>query len=238
MTQALIETIFDVCYLLGVVAAGIIMFTKGKANPLVKKFGLMAILLGAGDAFHLVPRMFALWTTGLNANAPALGIGKFITSITMTVFYLILYYIWRERYNIQGRKGLTAAMWVLTSVRIALCLFPQNEWLNYNQPLLWGILRNIPFSIMGILIIVLFAKEAKKANDKVFRFMPLAVILSFGFYIPVVLFGSAVPLLGMLMIPKTLAYVWVVLMGWQLFRQAQSETTATAYNHCIIKTTR
>lgn len=228
MTQALIETIFDVCYLFGVVAAGIIMFTKGKSNQLVKKFGLMAILLGMGDAFHLVPRMFALWTTGLNANASVLGIGKLITSITMTVFYLILYFIWRERYIIQGRKGLTTVMWVLTAVRIALCLFPQNEWLNYNQPLLWGVLRNIPFSIMGVLIIVLFAGEAKKANDKVFRFMPLAVILSFGFYIPVVLFGSAVPLLGMLMIPKTLAYVWIVLMGWQLFRQAQSRTTATA----------
>jgi len=228
MTQALIETIFDVCYLFGVVAAGIIMFTKGKSNQLVKKFGLMAILLGMGDAFHLVPRMFALWTTGLNANASVLGIGKLITSITMTVFYLILYFIWRERYIIQGRKGLTTAMWVLTAVRIALCLFPQNEWLNYSQPLLWGVLRNTPFSVMGVLIIVLFAGEAKKVNDKVFRFMPLAVILSFGFYIPVVLFGSAVPLLGMLMIPKTLAYVWIVLMGWQLFRQTQSRTTATA----------
>lgn len=224
MAQALVETIFDVFYLSGVVAAGIIMFTKGKANQLVRKFGLMAVLLGAGDAFHLVPRMYALWTTGLYANAAALGIGKFITSVTMTVFYLILYYIWRERYNIKGHKALTATMWVLTAARIAISLFPQNEWLNYNQPLLWGILRNIPFAVMGILIIVLFAREAKKAGDKVFRFMPLAVILSFGFYIPVVLFGSAIPLIGMLMIPKTLAYVWVVVMGWRLYRQAQPRT--------------
>ncbi len=227
MAQAFIETIFDVFYLFGVVAAGTILFTKGKTNQLVRKFGLMAILLGAGDAFHLVPRMYALWTTGLEANAAALGIGKFITSITMTVFYLILYYIWRERYNIQGRKELTITMWVLTAARIATSLFPQNEWLNYNQPLLWGILRNIPFAVMGILIIVLFAQEAKKADDKVFYFMPLAVILSFGFYIPVVLLGSAVPLIGMLMIPKTLAYVWVVVMGWQLYRQVHPRAAAT-----------
>lgn len=227
MAQALVETIFDVFYLLGVVAAGTILFTKGKANRLVRKFGLMAILLGAGDAFHLVPRMYALWTTGLEANAAALGIGKFVTSITMTVFYLILYYIWRERYNIQRRKELTTTMWVLTAARIAISLFPQNEWLNYNQPLLWGVLRNIPFTVMGILIIVLFAQEAKKEDDKVFHFMPHAVILSFGFYIPVVLFGSAVPLIGMLMIPKTVAYVWVVVMGWQLYRQVQPRTAAT-----------
>jgi len=220
MAQAIAETIFDICYLTFVIIAGIIMFTKGGKNPVVKKFGLMAVLLGAGDSFHLVPRMYALWTTGLEANAAALGIGKLITSVTMTVFYLILYYIWREHYKVNGRQNLTITIWVLTVLRIALCALPQNDWLSYRQPLFWGILRNIPFAIMGILIIILFAQEAKNANDKVFRFMPLAVILSFGFYIPVVLLGSTIPLIGMLMIPKTLAYVWVVLMGWKLYRQS------------------
>lgn len=227
MAQALVETIFDICYLTGVIAAGIIMMTRGKADPLVKKFGLMAVLLGAGDSFHLVPRMYALWTTGLEANATALGIGKLITSVTMTVFYLILYYIWRERYDVRGRKGMNGAMWGLTAARVILCLLPQNDWLSYRQPLLWGVLRNIPFAVMGILIIVLFAQETKKANDRIFRFMPLAVALSFGFYIPVVLFGSAIPLLGMLMIPKTLAYVWVVWMGWELYQQYRRTGSST-----------
>lgn len=226
MAQALVETIFDICYLVGVITAGIIMMAKGRANPLVKKFGLMAALLGAGDSFHLIPRMAALWTTGLESNAAALGIGKLITSVTMTAFYLILYYIWRERYNVQGRKGLTAVIWGLTMARNVLCLLPQNDWLSFQQPLFWGVLRNIPFTIMGILIIVLFAQEIKKANDKAFRFMPLAIILSFGFYIPVVLFSSVAPLLGMLMIPKTLSYVWMVLMGWNLYKQSTAKAGA------------
>ena len=63
----------------------------------------MAALLGAGDSFHLVPRSYALWTNGLEANAAALGFGKFVTSITMTVFYLILYYIWLDRLLIDAR---------------------------------------------------------------------------------------------------------------------------------------
>lgn len=223
MAQALAETIFDVLYLSFVITVGVIMAVKGKNNPLILKFGLMAALLGAGDAFHLVPRALALWTTGMEANAAALGIGKLITSITMTVFYLILYYIWRERYQITGRRALTVTMWVLAAARVALCLLPQNQWLSYRQPLEFGILRNIPFAVMGILIIVIFAQEAKKANDKAFRWMWLAVTLSFGFYIPVVLFAEIVPATGMLMIPKTLAYVWVVLMGWSIFRKEQKE---------------
>ena len=177
-------------------------------------FGTMAVILGCGDAFHLVPRAYALLTTGLEANAAALGVGKLITSVTMTVFYVLLYYIWRMRYEIKGRNALTAAVYGLAVVRIILCCFPQNEWLSYNAPLSWGIWRNIPFAILGILIIVLFYQEAKRHEDRSFRFMWFAVVLSFAFYVPVVLFADAIPLIGMLMIPKTLAYVWVVLMGF------------------------
>ncbi|MEN6637296.1 MAG: hypothetical protein ABFC56_15700 [Clostridiaceae bacterium] len=223
MAQALAESIFDALYLTFAIVIGLYLITKGQKGSLVRSFGVMALVLGGGDAFHLVPRAISLWTTGLEANAATLGIGKLITSITMTIFYLILYYIWRERYQITGRKPLTITMWVLTVARIALCAFPQNQWLSYQQPLLWGILRNIPFAIMGILLIVLFAQEAKRANDKVFRFMWLAITLSFAFYLPVVLFAERIPMIGMLMIPKTLAYVWVVVMGLNLYRQTRQQ---------------
>lgn len=223
MPQAIAETIFDIFYLGFALITGLTMLRRGN-TPLVKKAGLMAALLGAGDAFHLVPRCYALWTSGLAANAAALGVGKFITSITMTVFYLLLYYIWRDRYKINNRKSLTAAMWILSVLRVALCLLPQNQWLTYRQPLLFGMLRNIPFAIMGIIIIVIFTQETKKANDPVFRFTPLAVILSFGFYLPVVLFSGVAPIVGVLMIPKTLAYVWIVLMCRKLYRQKQEKT--------------
>lgn len=218
MPQAIAETIFDICYLSFAIFTGATMLLRGQGS-LVKKAGWMTFLLGAGDSFHLVPRSWALWTTGLEANAAALGFGKFVTSITMTIFYLILYYIWREYYHIHGRRGLTAAIWGLAAVRIALCLLPQNRWLSYRQPLVYGVLRNIPFAVMGILIILVFAREAANTGDKVFRHIPLAVGLSFGFYLPVVLFSGTLPVVGILMIPKTLAYVWIILMCRQLYRQ-------------------
>jgi len=223
MAQALAESIFDVLYLTFAIVIGIFLIVKGGKGTLVQKFGIMALVLGAGDSFHLVPRAISLWTTGLEANAAALGIGKLITSITMTIFYVILYYIWRERYQISGRKSLTITMWVLAAARIVLCAFPQNQWLSYQQPLLWGILRNIPFAIMGVILIVLFAQEAKRSNDRIFRNMWLAITLSFAFYLPVVLFAEKIPMIGMLMIPKTLAYVWIVVMGLMLYRQTKKE---------------
>ncbi|MEG0485724.1 MAG: hypothetical protein RR576_09790 [Oscillospiraceae bacterium] len=212
--QALMETIFDACYLVGVVIAGIIMMENAKGTKQYFMFGLMAVLLGSGDAFHLIPRAWSLWTDGLEANAAALGVGKLITSITMTIFYVILYHIWRERYKITGKTGLTVSIYALAVLRVVLCLFPQNKWLVYDAPVSWGIYRNIPFAIMGIVIIVLFYKEAKAHNDKAFRFMWLAIVLSFALYVPVVLWANTLPAIGVLMVPKTLAYVWIVQMGF------------------------
>ena len=212
--QAIMETAFDTVYLIGVVVLGLLMIKNSKEKQ-YKLFGLMAVILGFGDSFHLVPRAYALLTTGLEANAVALGIGKLITSLTMTVFYLLLYYIWQIRYHKQDKKVLTIFIYLLALLRVGLCLLPQNEWLNYNAPLSWGIYRNLPFLIMGLVIIYIFYKEAKEYMDHGFNYMWLAIVLSFGFYIPVVLFADTYPLVGVLMIPKTLAYVWVVWMGYK-----------------------
>lgn len=226
--QAIMETIFDVLYLSTVITMGLIMVSKAGANKQYKLFGLMAVLLGSGDAFHLVPRAYALLTTGLEANATSLGIGKFITSITMTIFYVILYHIWQIRYNIKGKGKLTLSIYLLAAIRIILCLLPQNEWTNYYAPVSWGIYRNIPFAIMGIIIIILFILQTKSKEDKAFKFMGLAIILSFGFYVPVVLWSDVIPAIGILMIPKTLAYVWVVYMGFKEFKTANKNTTISA----------
>lgn len=217
--QALVETVFDAVYLISVIAIGITMIAKSPGQKQYKLFGIMAVVLGAGDSFHLVPRALALCTTGLENFTAALGTGKFITSITMTIFYILLYYVWRVRYQVQGQKNLTIAVYLLSAARIALCLFPQNAWLSAEAPLSWGIYRNIPFALLGLLIIVLFYRSAKEHEDKAFRWMWLTIVLSFGFYIPVVLWADTIPMIGMLMIPKTCAYVWTVLIGYSAMKK-------------------
>lgn len=219
--QAIVETLFDTVYLISVITIGILMIRKGTQKQ-YRLFGIMAVVLGAGDSFHLVPRALALCTTGLENFTTALGTGKFITSITMTVFYILLYYVWRSRYQIEGKKNLTVLVYLLSGSRILLCLFPQNEWLSASAPLSWGIIRNIPFALLGLIIIVLFYNEAKRRQDKSFRFMWLTIVLSFGFYIPVVLWADAIPMIGMLMIPKTCAYVWTVLIGYNSMKNEEA----------------
>ncbi len=217
--QAIFETLFDIVYLTTVIVLGIRMIRGSGGRKQYLLFGVMAVTLGCGDAFHLVPRAVALCTTGLDHYTAALGIGKLITSVTMTAFYVLLYYVWRARYGAAARRGLSIAVWALALARIALCLMPQNAWTSATPPLSWGVYRNIPFAFLGALIVVLFFRSAGEKQDAPFRHLWLTVVLSFACYIPVVLFADAAPAVGMLMIPKTCAYVWTVLIGYNAMKK-------------------
>lgn len=199
------ESSFDIAYLVIAVVLGIMMISKSK-NKLGKMMGITTLVLGCGDAFHLVPRVLNYFVD--YDFTMYLGVGKLVTSITMTVFYIFMYYIYLENYDVKENKVVTYSIWGLSLVRVILCLFPQNNWLTDSSLLMWDILRNIPFIILGGLIVVLYFK--KKNEDKIFKNVYLLVTLSFLFYIPVVVGTGAIPMLGMLMLPKTICYVLIM----------------------------
>ena len=53
--QAIVETVFDAVYLVSVITIGILMIRGSKGNPQFRLFGLMAVVLGAGDSFIWCP---------------------------------------------------------------------------------------------------------------------------------------------------------------------------------------
>ncbi|MBQ6492926.1 MAG: hypothetical protein IJI92_03570 [Erysipelotrichaceae bacterium] len=211
---ALPESIFDVCYLVFAIISGIVLIRKAEGRKDIRLMGIATLLLGCGDAFHLIPRVLNYWLAG--DYTAALGIGKLITSLTMTVFYVLLEQIRINRYHDDQKQSYTYLIWILSVIRIALCFFPQNAWTSAEAPVSWGIYRNIPFTLIGILTVYLWYKDAKE--DEIFRYLYLAVLLSFAFYLIVVLLAHKVPLMGMFMLPKTIMYIWIILM----FRKAES----------------
>ena len=131
--QALMESLFDVVYLSTVTFLGFQMFLGSRQNKLFRLFGIMTILLGLGDAFHLIPRMISLWDKGPETYAFSLGLGKLITSVTMTVFYIILYHIWDLYYKVRNTKTFRFFQEVYSHV--VRSLFPQ-VWQKDNRMLM------------------------------------------------------------------------------------------------------
>ena len=197
------ETAFDIFYLLFAIICGCAILRKARSKT-ETLMGAATLVLGCGDAFHLVPRILNYFTD-VDVTA-ALGVGKLVTSVTMTIFYLMMFYIWRGLYQ---EKGNAVIIWLLTLLRIILCLFPQNGWLENSENLSWGIIRNIPFVILGMIICAAYFR--KRSVVIRFKNVWLYVLLSFAFYIPVVTGAGAVPMLGMLMLPKTVCYILLIL---------------------------
>jgi hypothetical protein len=72
-------------------------------------------------------------------------------------------------------------------------------------------------------------RDSIKTKDRLFRWMGYCIFFSYLFYTPVILFAREIPLLGMLMIPKTIMYVAIQFLAFYgLWPQESTETSAAA----------
>ncbi len=83
----------------------------------------------------------------------------------------------------------------------------------------WGIIRNIPFAALGALIIVLYFRGRETLG--VFRPVWLLVLLSFLFYLPVAVGAGLLPILGMLMLPKTVCYILLIVLFLRRMKESR-----------------
>lgn len=202
------ESTFDILYLIFAITTGIIILIKRK-DVIGRYMGIAALILGCGDAFHLVPRVLNYFAD--SDFTAALGFGKLVTSITMTVFYLLLFFLHTKLYKWEDeheKRTVLIGLIIATVCRVAVCLLPGNRWLTGEGSIFWGVMRNIPFVGIGLLTVLIYFRN--RNDNKNFKRLWLYVTLSFLFYIPVATIVSLVPMLGMLMLPKTVCYMLIL----------------------------
>lgn len=209
-----VEAVFDIAYMLLALTLGLILIFSASGREERILSGIMALVLVIGDSFHLIPRIKLIRTGKEQELRKKLGRGKQITSITMTVFYLILWHIGLIVFSPSNIQLVTYAVYILAIIRIVICLLPQNKWEERFPPLSWGIWRNIPFFLQGIVVSGLFF--IYRNLNLSLNLMWLAIILSFAFYLPVVIWSNKNPKVGMLMLPKTCTYLWMLFMCMSL----------------------
>ena len=217
------ESVFCIGYLVFDLIAGIVFLANG-SEQLFLLYGIMTLLLGFGDAFHLVPRVIKHIKGESERVKWWMNFGLAVTSVTMTVFYIILFYIWKiqnvsqsnqtiselvSKQRLSGGSGaFTGIIWSMALARIAICLMPQNDWFGEGNKKL-SLCRNIIFSIIGGAEIILFLMMGGTYGIT----MAVCILLSFLFYLPVTLYAKENPKIGMLMIPKTVMYIIMISLG-------------------------
>ena len=213
------ENVFCIGYLVFALIAGIIFATRAVTygSLFFKICAVMTLLLGGGDAFHLIPRIIINFK-GETGDPEAqmkrafwLGLGNLVSSITMTLFYLFFFAALSIKHGtydpssvMPEKLNLILVLALLAIIRIILCMFPQNHWFTRDKDNRWGIYRNIPFVIMGVitvLYLIIWYQE---------WLLAILVTVSFACYMIVVLGAGKKPMLGMMMIPKTICYIWMI----------------------------
>lgn len=189
------EILFDVFYL------GTIWFFLLKIGNQKKQDTLyLAFLwLAFGDTFHVGLRVVAHLLGDINyvfMNIKLIGFGGMMTAYTVT----ITYYFFMKSLS-KSDQWHIKLYHALILIRLLIISLPMNHWLS-EATYGFTIIRNIPLIIIGIIIIYEFLKQ-----NKFYKKFGIYIFFSYLFYLPVIFGVKFVPMLGMLMIPKTMMYL-------------------------------
>ena len=133
---------------------------------------------------------------------------------------MIVLEIWRVRAD--KERGFIWWFLILAGfLRLVIMMSSGNEWGAANTPFNWSLARNIPLVIQGIGVAILLLVHGIKNEDKFSRNVSIFIFISYAFYMPVILFVRHIPMLGMLMMPKTLAYLVIAVLALKLFNKEE-----------------
>jgi len=213
-----VEIGFNVLYLIVVWSMNAVMSIQMDKVPqedrkVANMFRWAFVLLALGDTGHVGFRVAAYALGGIEKNNMLIGMGALATAITVTFFYVVMLYIWKERFD--GKFGLLEYILLASvPVRLIVMAFPQNDWGNSLPPIFWGPFRNLFLVILGVGVLYLYLRDSIKAKDRLFRWMGYCIFFSYLFYTPVILFARDIPMIAMLMIPKTIMYVAIQFLAY------------------------
>ncbi len=225
----LMEIGFDLGYLLVIYTVVALMSVRLASTPdpkrLLHHLRTGFALLALGDTGHVGLRAYGLLRGNVSTQidlagvkVALIGLGALATAITVTLLYMLLLEVWRLRFG-HARDALYWSLQGLGVVRLLLFFAPQNEWGAAMPPWGWSVLRNVPLLLLGVAVAVLMLRDGRRAKDPTFVEFGWLIALSYAFYLPVILFVQRAPMIGLLMIPKTLVYLvmaWLALV--RLFR--------------------
>jgi hypothetical protein len=224
-TQMWMEIIFNVTYLFVIWGLVITMYSRREsvkpkdrrtADLFMWAFGFLAL----GDTGHVGFRVVAYAIGDLNASISIfglemglVGLGALATAITVTIFYILMLMIWQERFD-KPYGWFGYLLFGAAIFRFVIMVFPANEWNSIVPPQPWGLIRNLPLLVQGLGLVYLILRDSQDSGDLTFKWIGNSILISYAMYIPVILFVHQVPMIGMLMIPKTMAYLAIAFIAY------------------------
>jgi hypothetical protein len=230
---------FNVAYLIVIWGLVIAMLRRQPDVPaqnqkltqyFIYAFGLLAL----GDTGHVGFRVMAYALGNMDTTFPVfglqlglVGLGALSTAFTVTFFYVIMVLVWHERYK-KPYGWFGYLLFAAALIRLLIMVLPGNMWNSAVPPQPMSLYRNFFLTVLGLGAAYLILRDSIAVKDRPFTWTGIMIVISYALYIPVILLVQLYPLVGMLMIPKTLAYVAVGFIAYVNFFKTPSESVAAA----------
>jgi hypothetical protein len=229
-----LEIGFNVSYLIVIWALVVLMVRRygslpADRRPVARAFIAAFGLLALGDTGHVGFRVWAYALGDLGTTLQLfgreiglVGLGALATATTVTFFYVLMVVIWRRRFH-QSYGPLAWLLFAASVVRLALMVPAANEWNSAVPPQPWSLIRNAPLVVLGMGAAYLILRDARRAGDRAFLWLGGMILVSYAFYAPVIVWVQQAPMVGMLMIPKTVAYLVMAFLGYRAIFQPERD---------------
>lgn len=233
------EIIFNLAYLAVVWGLVVAMAQRmpqlmDEERRVARLFMWAFALLALGDSGHVGFRVLAYATGGLDTTlnlfgrqVGLVGLGALSTAFTVTLFYLLMLVVWHVRFE-KAYGWFGGILYASAFVRFIIMIPAQNDWNSAVPPQPWSLYRNLPLVVLGLGVAYLMLRDAVASSDRTFVWIGGMILVSYAFYAPVILFVQQVPAVGMLMIPKTLAYLVMAIVGYRDIFKHSSVREASA----------
>jgi len=216
--QKIFEPIILILYLTWILLMGRYMVSYSVGNKYYKIFGSLALTLGLADGIYIIPRMYSVLTTGIEDNLRIIGWGRLGNAIIITIFFLVLYDAYNERYTKKTNKALNRTFFVLAFIRVIIIILPGNKWFDLNPSPTYALLRFVPIALMGVFLILIMYIHSKKYKDFNYKIMSIATFFAILFIEPLVFISNSAIGLTLFTICRTISLIFIILIGYKELR--------------------
>ncbi|MDY0235660.1 MAG: hypothetical protein RBR71_06505 [Gudongella sp.] len=138
-----IEIVGSLIYLALILYMGFYIDRNNKGESDHAFFGLMTMVLAISESAYIIPRSYAILTTGVENNLKLLGWAKLVQFIGLSLFFIMFIHLYRLRFNIKRSPSVNKLLYGIMLFRIVIGVLPQNNWFDITFDRTFLIVRTV-----------------------------------------------------------------------------------------------
>jgi len=205
-------------YLTLILYMGRYMIGNSQSTNLYKTYGSLAYILALADGIYILPRVYAILTTGFEASLHIMGWARIGNGIIITIFFLVVYDLYNIRFSKKKNKRLDKLIMGLGITRIILILLPFNKYFDLNPSAIFSLIRFIPLLLLGLLLALIMFIHSRKHNDNNFLIISILTLIGIFTVDPYMYYITTTTIITIISVVRVLSMALIIVLGYKEVR--------------------